>query len=71
MSYFQALIKFQIAKKIEIVSNNKVKAETLELVYATESPEVYRTFELMWEHAKSLKPSVKFDPLGVFEKLAD
>ena len=65
------MTKFEIAKKIKIASNNKVKAEALELVFATESPEVHRTFELLWEHARSLKPSMKFDPLGVFEKSAD
>ena len=65
------MTRFEIAKRVEITANNKVKAEALQLVYETESSEVYRTFELLWEHAKSLKPSIIFDPLGVFEKLAD
>ena len=46
---------------------NNVSAEVLKLTRNTDSQDVRRTFELMWERAKMLKPALIFDPLGQFE----
>ena len=60
--------KFKIAKRNIAVTGNKRKADSLFLTLKSTSPEVTRTFELLWDRAKLLTPSVTFDPLNLFEK---
>ena len=61
--------KFKIAEKIDVTTGNKIKAQALILTQETDSEEIRRVFQLMWERAKLLKPKVMFDPLNLFENL--
>ena len=65
--FVKALQKFKIAKKTSVLSGNKMKVDALQLTMETESADVRRVFQLMWEKAKSMKPTIVFDPLGLFE----
>ena len=67
MIFVQALAKFKIAQKVVIPTPNKKRAEALKLTMETDSADVRRTFQLMWEKAKLLHPKVDFDPLMLFE----
>lgn len=60
--------KFKIAKKVTVKRGNKVSAEALRLTRRTDSEDVRRVFQLLWEKAKTLTPAAKFDPLGIFEE---
>ena len=64
----QALEKFKIAKRdFTATGGNKRRVDSLFLTLQSSSPEVTRTYELLWERAKLLTPSVVFDPLNIFE----
>ena len=60
--------KFKIAKRdFTATGGNKRRVDSLFLTLQSSSPEVTRTYELLWERAKLLTPSVVFDPLNIFE----
>lgn len=48
-------------------TKNNLTVDALDLTIKTDDPDVIRTYKLMWERAKSLKPSTVFDPLNLFE----
>ena len=63
--------KFKIAEKVTVKRGNKVSAEVLRLTRNTDSEDVRRVFQLLWEKAKTLNPVAKFDPLRIFEEEED
>ena len=63
----KALEKFGIAKKVAVTKGNRQVVDALRLTMRTDDEEVIAVFRLMWERAKTMKTSVRFDPLGLFE----
>ena len=59
--------KYGIAKKVAVTKGNRLVADALPLTMRTDDDDVIGAFRFMWERAKIMKPSVRFDPLGLFE----
>ena len=63
----KVLEKYGIGKKVSVTKGNRLVVDALQLTMQTDDDEVKEVFRFMWERAKLLKPSVRFDPLGLFE----
>ena len=61
------MFNFKIAKKVSLSTKNNLTVDALDLTFKTDDPVVIRTYKLLWERAKSMKPSTVFDPLNLFE----
>ena len=63
----KVLEKYGIGKKVSVTKGNRLVVDALQLTMQTDDGDVKEVFRYMWEKAKLLKPSVRFDPLGLFE----
>ena len=63
----KVLEKFGIAKKVAVTKGNRMVVDALRLTVRSDDEDVIGVFRFMWERAKIMKPSVRFDPLGLFE----
>ena len=63
----KVLEKYGIGKKVSVTKGNRLVVDALQLTMQTDDEDVKEIFRYMWQKRKLLKPSVRFDPLGLFE----